>query len=55
MAALSLFGALMGTIIFPYVKDFYGTQPLTSMGHVIALQLLVRGPLLVVTALAPTR
>jgi hypothetical protein len=33
-----------GTIIFPYVRDFYAKQVLPSTGAIVALQLLVRGP-----------
>jgi hypothetical protein len=44
-----------GTIIFPYVKDFYATQHLPSAGTIIALQLLIRGPVFVVLCLAVTR
>lgn len=44
-----------GTIIFPYVKDFYATQHLPSAGTIIALQLLIRGPVFVVLCLAITR
>jgi len=44
-----------GTIIFPYVKDFYATQHLPSVGMIIALQLLIRGPVFVVLCLAISR
>jgi hypothetical protein len=44
-----------GTIIFPYVKDFYATQHLPAIGSIVALQLFVRGPLFVLLALALTR
>jgi hypothetical protein len=44
-----------GTIIFPYVKDFYATQHLPSAGQIVALQFFVRGPLFVLLALALTR
>lgn len=44
-----------GTIIFPYVKDFYATQHLPSPGTLVALQLLIRGPVFVVLCLAITR
>jgi len=36
-----------GTIIFPFVKDFYASQTLPPAGRLIAMQLLVRGPILV--------
>ncbi len=38
---------LAGTIIFPFVKDFYASQTLPPAGRLIAMQLLVRGPILV--------
>jgi hypothetical protein len=44
-----------GTIIFPYVKDFYATQHLPAIGSIVALQLFVRGPLFILLALALTR
>jgi len=44
-----------GMIIFPYVKDFYATQTLPSMGTIVALQLLVRGPVFVLLCVALTR
>lgn len=44
-----------GMIIFPYVKDFYATQHLPSAATIVALQLLVRGPVFVVVCLALTR
>ncbi len=34
-----------GAIIYPMVRDFYATQPMPSLGLIIALQLLLRGPL----------
>jgi len=46
---------LAGMIIFPYVKDFYTTQHLPSHGTIIALQLLIRGPVFVVLCIAMTR
>jgi hypothetical protein len=44
-----------GMIIFPYVKDFYATQHLPSAGTIVALQLLIRGPVFVVICLGLTR
>lgn len=44
-----------GMIIFPYVKDFYATQHIPPMGTIVALQLLVRGPVFVLVCLALTR
>jgi hypothetical protein len=46
---------LAGMIIFPFVKDFYATQHLPSMGTIVALQLLIRGPVFVVVCIALTR
>jgi hypothetical protein len=40
-----------GTIIFPYIKDFYATQTIPPVGNLFALQLLLRGPALVVLCL----
>jgi hypothetical protein len=50
---LLYFGA--GLIIFPYVKDFYARQQVPSPGTIVALQLLVRGPIFVVLCLALVR
>lgn len=36
-----------GSIIFPFVRDFYATQTLPSVGKIVALQLLVRGPIFI--------
>ncbi len=44
-----------GSIIFPFVKDFYAGLQLPSPGTIIALQLLVRGPLFVLLCLALVR
>lgn len=44
-----------GTIIFPYVKDFYATQQLPSMATICELQLSVRGPVFVLLCLFLTR
>jgi hypothetical protein len=46
---------IAGTIIFPYIKDFYATQTIPSPGVLVGLQLLVRGPLFVVLCLLFTR
>jgi hypothetical protein len=34
-------------IIFPFVRAFYATQPMPSMGQLVALQLFLRGPVFV--------
>ncbi len=44
-----------GMIIFPYVKEFYATQHIPPLGILIALQLLIRGPVFVLVCLALTR
>lgn len=44
-----------GMIIFPYVKDFYATQHIPPIGTIVALQLLVRGPVFILVCLALTR
>ncbi|HKT90426.1 MAG TPA: hypothetical protein VJQ59_18415 [Candidatus Sulfotelmatobacter sp.] len=44
-----------GMIIFPFVRDFYATQQLPSAGTIVALQLLIRGPIFVVLCLGITR
>ena len=38
---------IAGTIVLPFVKDFYATQTLPPPGRLIAMQLVVRGPILV--------
>ena len=44
-----------GFIIFPYVKDFYATQHIPAMRTIVALQLLVRGPVFIVLCLGLVR
>jgi hypothetical protein len=44
-----------GMIIIPYVKDFYATQHLPSAGTIVALQLMIRGPVFVLVCLLLTR
>src|SRR5579864_1338188 len=44
-----------GLIIFPYVKDFYATQHVPAMKTIVALQLLVRGPVFIVLCLGLVR
>lgn len=44
-----------GTIVFPYVKDFYATQHLPSMPQILAMQLLLRGPVFILLCLALVR
>ena len=40
-----------GTIIFPYVRDFYATQTLPPMPTILALQLFLRGPIFIALCL----
>ena len=54
VAFLTLY-LVAGTIIFPYIKDFYATQTIPSMRTIFALQLLVRGPAFVVLCLLLVR
>ena len=44
-----------GMIIFPWVKDFYATQHIPAMTTIIALQLLLRGPIFILMCLALVR
>ena len=44
-----------GVIVFPYVKDFYATQHLPPMTSILAMQLLLRGPVFVLLCLALVR
>lgn len=44
-----------GFIVFPYVKDFYATQHLPAMTSILAMQLLLRGPVFVLLCLALVR
>jgi len=44
-----------GSIIFPFVRDFYATQHLPSLGTIVALQLMIRGPVFVLLCLLMTR
>jgi len=38
---------IAGMIVVPFVRDFYGTQTLPPASRLVAMQLLVRGPILV--------
>jgi hypothetical protein len=44
-----------GFIVFPYVKDFYATQHIPPMTAILAMQLLLRGPVFVLLCLALVR
>jgi hypothetical protein len=46
---------IAGSIIFPYVKDFYAAQKLPSWSTIVTLELLVRGPAFVVLCLLMVR
>jgi hypothetical protein len=46
---------LAGTIIFPYVREYYATQHIPSMGQLVSLQLFVRGPVFVLVCLGLLR
>jgi hypothetical protein len=46
---------LAGTIIFPYVRDYYATQHIPSMGQLVSLQFFVRGPVFVAVCLVLLR
>lgn len=46
---------LAGTIIFPYVRDFYATQHLPSPGQIVSLQFFVRGPVFILVCLTLLR
>jgi hypothetical protein len=38
---------LAGSIIFPFVRDYYATQHLPGPAQIVAMQFLVRGPMFV--------
>jgi hypothetical protein len=42
---------LAGTIIFPYVREFYATQHIPSAGQIVSLQFFFRGPVFVLICL----
>ena len=46
---------IAGTIIFPYIKNFYATQTIPSLPTLLSLQLLVRGPAFIVLCLLLVR
>jgi hypothetical protein len=45
--AYLLFYLTAGFIIFPFVKDFYATQTVPTLGKIAALQLLIRAPMFI--------
>ena len=42
---------LAGTIIFPFVRDYYATQHLPGFAQIVAMQFFVRGPVFVAVCL----
>ena len=46
---------LAGSIIFPYVRDFYATQHIPSLGQIVSLQFFVRGPVFILVCLTLLR
>ena len=46
---------LAGSIIFPYVRDFYATQHVPSAEQIVALQFFLRGPVFILVCLALLR
>ena len=46
---------IAGSIIWPYIKDFYATQTVPPMRAIFALQLLVRGPVFIVLCILMVR
>jgi hypothetical protein len=42
---------LAGSIIFPFVRDYYATQHIPSPGQIILLQFFLRGPLFILVCL----
>jgi hypothetical protein len=44
-----------GAIIFPYVRDFYATQTIPPLPKIVALQLLIRGPMFIALCLLLVR
>jgi hypothetical protein len=49
------FYIIAGMVVFPYVKAFYATQVLPTWPTILTLELLVRGPVLVVLCLLMVR
>jgi hypothetical protein len=46
---------IAGSIIFPFVRDFYATQTVPPFQKIVALQLLVRGPIFIAICLLLVR
>jgi hypothetical protein len=46
---------LAGTIIFPFVRDFYATEHIPSPGQIISLQFFLRGPIFILVCLTVLR
>jgi hypothetical protein len=54
-AAYPVLYFVAGSIVWPYVKDFYATQALPGPSSIVLLQLFVRGPIFVVLCLMLVR
>ena len=54
-AAYPVLYFVAGSIVWPYVKDFYATQVLPGPSSIVLLQLFVRGPIFVVLCLVLVR
>ncbi|HVP49928.1 MAG TPA: hypothetical protein VMT56_01770 [Candidatus Bathyarchaeia archaeon] len=46
---------LAGSIIFPYVRDYYATQRVPPVGEIVSLQFFLRGPVFVLVCLTLLR
>ena len=46
---------LAGTIIFPFVSDFYATQHIPTFGRIVSLQFFLRGPVFILVCLTLLR
>src|SRR5215472_4592088 len=46
---------LAGTIIFPFVRDYYATQHIPGPGQIVSLQFFVRGPMFILVCLTLLR
>lgn len=44
-----------GTIVFPFIRDFYATRALPTMGKILPLQFLLRGPVFIAICLLLVR
>ena len=46
---------LAGTIVFPFVRDYYATQHIPSAGQIVSLQFFLRGPVFILVCLTLLR